>query len=136
MAPPERSDPVGPTPARDQRVELGLALLLRAGVLLAAILVLLGGLLHLAQHGGLRPDYRHFAGEPGEFQHPTQILALALHFSPQGLIQLGVLVLLATPVLRVAFSLVAFARERDRTYVGLTALVLLVLLLSLLGVLP
>lgn len=127
---------MGPTPEKDERIELALAVLLRAGVLLAAALVLLGGLLHLILHGGLRPDYRHFAGEPGEFQHPTQILALALHFSPEGLIQLGVLVLLATPVVRVAFSLFAFARERDRTYVGLTALVLLVLLLSLLGVLP
>ncbi len=136
MAPSERSDLAGQSPDREQRVELALALVLRAGVVLAGALVLLGGLLHLVQHGGLRPDYRHFAGEPGEFQQPSQILALALRFSPEGLIQLGVLVLLATPVLRVAFSLVAFARERDRTYVGLTSLVLLVLLLSLLGVLP
>jgi uncharacterized membrane protein len=125
-----------PTAEQDQRIELALAVLLRAGVLLAAGLVLLGGVLHLILHGGLRPDYRHFTGEPGDLQHPTRILALALRASPEGLIQLGVLVLLATPVMRVAFSLLAFARERDRTYVGLTSVVLLVLLLSLLGVLP
>lgn len=127
---------MGPTPEEDERIELALAVLLRAGVLVAAALVLLGGLLHLILHGGLRPDYRHFAGEPGDLQHPGRILVLALHASPEGLIQLGVLVLLATPVLRVAFSLLAFARERDRTYVALTSVVLLVLLLSLLGVLP
>lgn len=136
MAPPERSEPSAPPAAREQRVELALAVLLRAGVLLAASLVLLGGLLHLVQHGGIHPDYRHFAGEPGAFQRPSRILVLALHGSPEGLIQLGVLVLLATPVLRVAFSLLAFAREKDRTYMALTSVVLLVLLLSLLGVLP
>lgn len=128
MAPPAGSE--------DERVELALAMLLRAGVVVAAILVLTGGLFHLALHGGQHPDYRHFAGEPGELQQPGGIFALALHGSPEGLIQLGVLVLLATPVLRVAFSLVAFARERDRTYVILTSVVLAVLLLSVLGVLP
>lgn len=128
MAPPAGSE--------DERVELALAMLLRAGVIVAAMLVLVGGLLHLVLHGGQRPDYRHFAGEPGDLQHPGRIFALALHGSPEGLIQLGVLVLLATPVLRVGFSLLAFARERDRTYVVLTSVVLVVLLLSVLGVLP
>src|SRR5574338_1113226 len=122
--------------AREQRIELVLAHLLRVGVLLAAALVLLGGVLYLIRSGGSHPDYRRFSGVPGDLQHPARILSLALHFSPEAVIQLGVLVLLATPVLRVAFSLVAFARERDRTYVGLTAVVLLVLLLSLTGVLP
>lgn len=122
--------------SEDERVELALALLLRAGVIVAAFLVLAGGILHLVVHGGQHPDYRHFSGEPGDLQHPTRILALALHGSPEGLIQLGVLALIATPVLRVAFSLLAFARERDRTYVVLTSVVLLVLLLSLTGVLP
>lgn len=128
MAPPAGSE--------DERVELALAMLLRAGVIVAAMLVLAGGLLHLIQHGGQHPDYQHFAGEPGELQQPGRILALALRGSPEGLIQLGVLVLLTTPVLRVAFSLIAFARERDRTYVVLTSVVLLVLVLSLAGVLP
>lgn len=128
MARPVRSDP--------DRVELALALLLRGGVLLAAALVVAGGALYLLRHGGQHPDYHHFSGEPGDLRQPTRIFALAIHGSPEGLIQLGVLVLLATPVGRVGFSLLAFARERDRTYVGLTAVVLLVLLLSLMGVLP
>jgi uncharacterized membrane protein len=49
------------------------------------------------------------------------------------MIQLGLLLLIATPVARVAFSVVAFVLERDRMYVGITLLVLAVLLFSLLG---
>jgi uncharacterized membrane protein len=46
-------------------------------------------------------------------------------------VQLGVLLLIATPVARVAFSALAFARQRDYTYVALTLFVLAVLLCSL-----
>lgn len=136
MAPPEESEAAGRAAAEDLRVELALALLLRAGVLLAAGLVLAGGVLYLAREGGMRPDYGRFSGEPGNLRHPLGVFAAALALNPLGLIQLGVLVLLATPVVRVAFSLLAFLRERDRTYVGMTAVVLVVLLLSLLGALP
>ena len=136
MAPPEESEPAGPSAAEDLRVELALALLLRGGVLLAAGLVLAGGVLYLAQDGGMHPDYGRFSSEPGNLRHPLGVFAAALALQPLGLIQLGVLVLLATPVVRVGFSLLAFLREKDRTYVGMTAVVLVVLLLSLLGVLP
>ena len=49
---------------------------------------------------------------------------------PQAIAQLGLLVLLATPIVRVLTSLVAFALERDRLYVVLTAIVLGILLAS------
>ena len=49
------------------------------------------------------------------------------------MIQLGLLVLIATPIARVAFSLVAFALQRDRIYVIVTLIVLAVLLYSLTG---
>lgn len=111
-------------------------MLLRAGVLVAGALVFIGGFLYLAKDGGQHHDYARFSGEPGNLQHPLGVITAALAFEPLGLIQLGVLVLFATPVMRVAFSLVAFARERDRMYVGMTFVVLVVLLLSLLGVLP
>lgn len=136
MAPPAGSEPAGAAAGDEQRVQLGLALLLRAGVLIAAALVLTGGVLHLARNGGMYPDYGRFQGEPGNLRHPLGIFAAALALQPLGLIQLGVLVLLATPVVRVAFSLLAFLREKDRTYVAMTAVVLVVLLLSLTGVLP
>ena len=57
----------------------------------------------------------------------------ALHLSGGAIIQLGLLILIATPVARVAFSAVAFAIERDYLYVWITLFVLAVLLYSLLG---
>lgn len=59
------------------------------------------------------------------------VLANLAEMRPIGFTQLGLLTLIATPVLRVAVSLVAFALERDRLYVALTAVVLLILLTSL-----
>ncbi len=53
---------------------------------------------------------------------------------PRSVIQLGLLLLIATPIARVAFSVVAFAVQRDRVYVGLSAVVLAVLLWSLSGI--
>ena len=49
----------------------------------------------------------------------------------RGLIQFGLLLLIAVPVARVAFSVVAFALQRDRTYVVVTLIVLAVLLYGL-----
>ena len=136
MASPAGSDTGPPVRWDEQRVELALAMVLRVGVLLAASLVLLGGVLYVISQGGTHPHYGQFSGEPGDLRSPSGVLAKAASLQPLGLIQLGVLLLIATPVLRVAFSLLAFARERDRTYVVLTAVVLAILLLSLLGVLP
>jgi uncharacterized membrane protein len=57
----------------------------------------------------------------------------ALSFSGRGIIQFGLLLLIATPVMRVAFAVVAFMIQRDRIYVGVTLIVLSVLLFSLAG---
>jgi uncharacterized membrane protein len=49
------------------------------------------------------------------------------------LIQLGILALVATPVIRVLFSVLAFAVQRDRLYVPVTMIVLAILLYGLFG---
>ncbi|MGO9690281.1 MAG: DUF1634 domain-containing protein, partial [Syntrophobacteraceae bacterium] len=54
-------------------------------------------------------------------------------FSSRGMIQFGLLVLIATPVMRVFFTVVSFTIQRDRVYVGVTLIVLAVLLFSLSG---
>ena len=53
-------------------------------------------------------------------------------FQCRGIIQFGLVLLIATPVARVAFSVAAFALQRDNTYVAITLIVLAVLLFSLL----
>ncbi len=118
---------------QDADVEQAVGNLLRAGVLLAAAVVLVGGALFLLQHGLTRPDYRVFRGEPAELRYVSGIVRTALTGSARGVIQLGLLLLIATPIARVALTAVAFAAERDRTYVLVALLVLALLLKSLVG---
>ena len=117
----------------DEQVAQVMGSLLRAGVILAASVVLLGGILYLIRYGATFPDYRVFHGEPADLRSVSGILRDAIHFQSRGLVQLGLLLLVATPVARVVFSVFAFARERDRTYVALTLIVLGVLAYSLFG---
>jgi uncharacterized membrane protein len=117
----------------DRDVESIIGSLLRVGVLLAAAVVMTGGLIYTARHGFERVDYRVFHGEPRNLTEMHGIFGEALKFDSRGIIQLGLLLLIATPVARVAFSIVGFAVERDRMYVAFTALVLAVLLYSLIG---
>jgi len=117
----------------DQRVETIIGNLLRAGVSLAAAVVVLGGIVCLARHGRAIPHYAIFVGEPFELCTVSGIVRRAASFRGRNTIQLGLLLLIATPVARVAFSVVAFALERDRLYVGITLVVLAVLLFSLAG---
>jgi uncharacterized membrane protein len=117
----------------DQRVETIIANLLRAGVILAASVVAFGGAVFLVRHGREIPHYGVFVGEPEAYRSIQGILGGAASFRGRNIIQLGLLLLIATPVARVAFSVVAFALERDRMYVGFTLVVLAVLIFSLTG---
>jgi uncharacterized membrane protein len=117
----------------DQRMELLIGQLLRAGVLLSAAVVLLGGGVYLVRHGHSRPDYHVFRGEPADLRSVGGIVRQALALRGEGIIQLGLLLLIATPVARVAFSIFGFAEEHDRMYVVVTVIVLLVLIYSLMG---
>ena len=115
----------------DRRIEQILGNLLRIGVSIAAVVVLIGGALYLNKHGASAPHYRVFRGEPSDLRSVRGILADVTQASGRGVIQFGLLLLIATPVARVLFSLVGFALERDRLYIGATAIVLVVLLYSL-----
>jgi uncharacterized membrane protein len=117
----------------DQRIEIIIGTLLRTGVILAASVVLLGGILFLIHHGHDVADYATFHGEPENLKSVSQIVHGALAGSARAIIQLGLLLLIATPVARVIFSAIAFAIEHDYLYVGITAIVLGVLLYSLLA---
>jgi len=117
----------------DRKVEDLVGSLLRAGVFLAAVVVFCGAIVYLAKHGGEPADYRVFHGEPNQLRTISGILREALAFQGRGIIQLGLLLLIATPVARVALSIVGFAAERDRMYVGFAVMVLVILLYSLFG---
>jgi uncharacterized membrane protein len=114
----------------DPQMEVMMGRLLQAGVLLASAVVLIGGVLYLrAQHGGV-PNYRSFSSEPAKLRHLRDMGHGIATGDPATIIQLGILLLIATPVARVVFALVAFAIEDDRLYVAVSLTVLAVLLFS------
>ncbi len=117
----------------DEDLEEVIGNLLRWGVIVAAVLVLIGGALYLLRHGALPPNYEVFHGEPADLRSVGGIVSGALSLSGRGIIQLGLLLLIATPVARVAFSAFGFQRERDYTYTAITLFVLALLLYSLCG---
>jgi uncharacterized membrane protein len=124
---------VNETKPSDQQFEIFLGHLLRTGVLLAALIAFVGGVWFLAQSTGVRKDYRTFQGVPADLSYVPQILHGAITWQPLAVIQLGILVLIATPVARVLFSLLGFAFERDWMYVTVTLVVLTLLLYSLIS---
>ena len=120
----------------DHTLALLVGNLLRAGVLFAAAVAVVGGLLYLARDGSAVVDYRAFRGEPQALRSVSGTVAAVLQGNTRALMQLGLLLLIATPIARVALSLVGFAKEGDRRYVAITALVLALLLFSLVGTRP
>lgn len=108
-----------------RQAELIISGVLRGGVLLSAGFIATGVIIFYASGAWRSPTADR------AFPH-TVVSAWvgALHGEPLAIIALGLLVLLATPVLRVAVSIVAFLLEHDRLYAAITALVLLILIVS------
>lgn len=117
----------------EQKLENAIANLLRAGVLLAALVVLSGAVPYLAFHPWRHVDYRTFRGEPEQLKTVHGVVRHAFSGQVLGIMQLGLLLLIATPIARVISSAVAFAVEGDRMYLLFTLIVLAVLLYSLFG---
>lgn len=117
----------------DRRMDIVIGNLLRSGVVLSALVVFLGAVIYLARHGSAHADYRVFRGEPSDLRTVGGICRDVIAVRGRGIIQLGLLFLIATPVARVAFSIFGFAEEEDRLYVVIASFVLLVLAYSLIG---
>ncbi len=114
--------------AEDHEVEQLIGRLLQIGVLIAALVTIIGGAMVLAQHGAERPSYATFHGQPELLLSIPAIVRGAIALNSLAIVQLGLLLLIATPIARVALTLVAFALQRDRTYIVVTAIVLALLL--------
>jgi uncharacterized membrane protein len=131
----ERKEPSQPKSQSwyDERIENIIAQLLRGGVLLAALVVIGGAIPYLGFHPRTRVSYRFFHDEPPQLKTVHGIVAVAFSGNVLAVMQLGLLLLIATPIARVVFSVFAFAFEGDRMYVAFTLIVLAVLLYSLFG---
>ncbi len=127
-----------PTPAeaKTRRVELLISALLRTGVLVSLILIFAGTVLSFIHH----PDYASSQAELARLTGPGAAFPHTIPEVADGIGQLrgrafvaaGLLVLIATPVMRVAVSIVGFIYQSDRTFVVITSIVLAILLLSFL----
>lgn len=117
---------------KDKDMEVIMGNLLRAGVLLSALIVTSGGIIFLIKHGNELPQYHSFVSEPQRLRDISNIWKTALQGRGRSLIQLGLLVLIATPIARIIFSVIGYLLERDYRYVLITLIVLLVIFFSLL----
>jgi uncharacterized membrane protein len=113
-------------------MEASIARMLLIGVTLAAILVFFGGALYVLRAARTIPDYKHFVGVGASLHSIGGVLHGVMLMDPKSLIQLGVLLLIATPVFRVIFCVIGFARQRDRIYVLISSSVFMILVYSFL----
>ncbi len=125
--------PETPAASGDEQTERVMGSLLIFGVALAAAVVLLGAVLYLMHYGTDTPNYGAFRGEPADLRSFVGICRAALALRSRGLIQLGLLILIGTPVARVVFSVFNFVRQRDLLYTSVTLTVLSLLVYSLAG---
>jgi len=115
----------------DKRMETIMGNVLRVGVILSATIVLAGGIIFLLKRGGEVPHYHSFKGEPHQLRSITEIWKTAWQGKGLSLIQLGLLVLIATPIMRIIFSVIGYLLEKDYLYAVITLTVLCIILFSL-----
>lgn len=117
----------------DAGIERNIGRLLQWGVLISALVMLSGAALYLKRHGFETPHYSSFRGVPPEFRSPSAVWQGVLNLRARAIIQFGALLMIATPVARVAFAAVAFLLERDWLYTVISAIVLALLSYALFG---
>jgi uncharacterized membrane protein len=114
----------------DLKMEIAISRMLRAGVSIAAVVVLVGWTLYLWQAHGVEPNYRNFHGIPSPADRLTPVFEGIRHLDSRSIIRLGMLLLIATPIMRVAYCIYSFASQKDKVYVLISSVVLTVLLYS------
>jgi uncharacterized membrane protein len=114
----------------DLKMEIAISRMLRAGVSVAAVVVLVGWTLYLWQAHGVEPNYRNFHGVPSPADWLTPVFEGIRHLDSRSIIRLGMLLLIATPIMRVAYCIYSFATQKDKIYVVISSVVLTVLLYS------
>jgi uncharacterized membrane protein len=128
MSAPMHAPDSGPS---DHAVEQVIGRLLQIGVFMAAAVAIVGAILVLIQHGSSTPAFSAFGGAPDHLTSVGGIVRGVRDMRSESIVQLGIVLLIATPMLRVAFTLVAFVLQRDRVYVAITTLVLALLVYGL-----
>jgi uncharacterized membrane protein len=106
--------------------------LVRMLVIAAACIVAVGGAFYLPNYWASSPGYSIFRGEPLFLRSPQGIIASMLSHDSRCLVQFGILLLIAIPMIRVAAYLASFLAKRDWLYSVITCIVFVLLLISIL----
>ena len=117
----------------DSSIQSLIGYILRIGVLLSSGIVLFGGLIYLFRHGHSIADYTVFHDESARYADISKLLPAALSLHGRDIMQLGLIVLIATPIARVLFSALGFFLEKDYLYIGICMLVLAIITFSMLN---
>lgn len=113
-----------------KEMQIALGWLLRIGVFLALLLVVSGGIIYLIHYGQMPADFHTFHGEPQTETSIVGILGGAWGLHPRDLIQLGILVLIVTQILRVVFVAWFFAKLKDYKFTLISLFVLVAILIA------
>jgi uncharacterized membrane protein len=117
-----------------QRARNFIAALLRWGVVLSALVTTVGGIGFLWQHAGQQvPDYSMYKGTLLAYRTIHKVTDGVMMADWLSVIQVGVLMLIATPVARILFSLITFIKEKDFAFIAITILVLAIVFFSMMG---
>ncbi|GAB3908067.1 DUF1634 domain-containing protein [Mucilaginibacter boryungensis] len=116
---------------KDKDMQVAIGWVLRVGVIVSIAVVFFGGVVYLYRHGHSLTNYSTFNGVP-DFVNPSGIINGILAFRGRAIIQAGILLLVATPVLRVCCSAIGFIAEKDWLYTAITIAVLLIIFISML----
>jgi uncharacterized membrane protein len=114
-----------------RRMEKLIGIVLLAGVLLSAFIVLFGGVLYMWRHGATPVHYRIFRGEPSDLRSLAGIWKDFEHESGRGTIQLGLMLLVGVQLVRVVLTGILFLLNRDKAFMVITVLVFALLTYAL-----
>jgi uncharacterized membrane protein len=115
---------------KDKDMQAVIGWVLRAGVFVSMLVVFIGGVIYLYRHGQTIANYHEFKGIPDFVHSPAGIINGILTFRGRAIIQAGIVLLIATPIVRVVFSAIGFIIEKDHLYTGITFIVLLIIVIS------
>ena len=118
---------------KDTDMQFIIGWILRGGVVVSMAIVAIGGILFIYRHGHSIPDYSTFKGTPGFISSPKGVFEGVLHLKGQAIIQFGIALLIATPVLRVIFAAIGFVLEKDYLYTLISLIVLLIITVSMIS---
>lgn len=117
---------------KDTDIQTIIGWVLRGGVFLSIGICLCGAAIYLLKHGHDTANYHNFTGIPASVQIGELIKSIAT-LRGRAIIQAGIILLIATPIMRVLFSAIGFIAEKDYLYTGITLLVLAIIFLSMLS---